>query len=274
MSYKTVLASLNDIETHRQMAQTAGALAAEFDAHLTGLFVVPAVEVFSTGFDMPFVFEARRDHFQNASESVKKTFEQLGNRGNFRVINASDPDIASQVISQARAADLTVIEQRDPSGQSMVDFDFVERVLLESGRPVVVIPRSGRTRIVPEIAVIGWNGRREAARAAFDSIPLLKRAREVFVVWVDPKKEHPSAGALAGIEITEVLARHGIKAVVEPLATGGREAGEALLDKVADSGADLLVMGAYGHTRFTELILGGATRTVLEKMKCPVFFSH
>jgi nucleotide-binding universal stress UspA family protein len=274
MSYKTVLASLNDIEMHRQIAESAARLAGEFDAHLTGLFVIPSVEVYSTGMDVPIVMDVRHDYFETSSESVQKAFEELEGRRDFRLINASNPDIAAYVAHHGRAADLILLAQRDGSDRSMLEPDFVERVLLESGRPVVVLPRSGNVKIIPEVAVIGWNGRREAARAVFDSIPLLKRASEVFIVWVDPTKEHPSPGPLAGIEITEVLARHGIKAVIEPMATGGRDAGEALIEKVADSGADLLVMGAYGHARFTELILGGATRTVLEKMKCPIFFSH
>lgn len=274
MSYKTILVSLNDIEMQKKVMESAAELAAQFNAHLTGLYVVPGVEVVASGLDAPIVIDVRHDYFERASETVRKTFEQLEERRDFRLIDTVEPNIARQVIAQGHAADLILLAQRDPSGRSMLHSDFVERVLLESGRPVLVLPRSGKVNVIPKVAVVGWNGRREAARAVFDSIPLLKLAQQVFIVWVDPKKEHGSGGPLAGIDIAEVLARHEIKAVVEPIATGGREAGEALIDKVIDSGADLLVMGAYGHARFTELILGGATLTVLDKMKCPIFFSH
>jgi nucleotide-binding universal stress UspA family protein len=136
------------------------------------------------------------------------------------------------------------------------------------------VPRNGKTSLAADLITIGWNGKREAARAAFDSVPLLKSARKVHVVWVDPEKEYQHPGGLPGAQLAATLSRHGINAEIAPISTGGREAGETLLTVVADSGAELLVMGAYGHSRLSEMILGGATKSVLRGMKCPVLFSH
>jgi len=275
MPYKTIHISLNDIETNHQVIESAAQLTRVFGAHLTGLYVIPAAEVYGTGFDvMPVINEVRRNYFRNATEAVRKQFGNIDLPNDFRLLDGPGPDIAGQTISEGRTADIVILSQADRSDKAMLESDFVERILMSTGRPGIVLPRTGKMIIVPDLAVVGWNGRREAARAVFDSLPLLKRAKKVLVVWANPDKDDLSPGSVPGMEIAEALSRHDINVAVEPIVTGGRGAGEALLTKVADSGADLLVMGAYGHSRLTELILGGATRTVLEDMRCPVFFSH
>ena len=275
MPYKTIHISLNDIETNHQVIESAAQLARAFEAHLTGLYVIPAAEVYGTGFDvMPVINEVRRNYFRNATEAVRKQFGNIDLPNDFRLLDGPGPDIAGRTISEGRTADIVILSQADRSDKAMLESDFVERILMSTGRPGIVLPRTGKMIIVPDLAVVGWNGRREAARAVFDSLPLLKRAKKVLVVWANPDKDDLSPGSVPGMEIAEALSRHDINVAVEPIVTGGRGAGEALLTKVADSGADLLVMGAYGHSRLTELILGGATRTVLEDMRCPVFFSH
>jgi nucleotide-binding universal stress UspA family protein len=198
-----------------------------------------------------------------------------GIHGDMKVIDSASPAIARDVIDCARKTDIAIVNQpSEETSLSLVGRDFVERVLLSTGRPTLVVPRSGRTDLAADLAIIGWSGKREAARAAFDSLPLLKRARKVRIVWVDPEMEYPHPGSLPGAELATVLSRHGIDAAVKPISTGGRDAGETLLTAVADSGAELLVMGAYGHSRLSEMILGGATKSVLKGMRCPVLFSH
>jgi nucleotide-binding universal stress UspA family protein len=108
----------------------------------------------------------------------------------------------------------------------------------------------------------------------FDALPLLRLVKETRLVWVDPYKESEAAGSVPGAEEAAVLARHGIKAVAEPMMTDGYNAGEALLMRANDLGADLLVMGAYAHSRMREFVFGGATRHVLEHMTIPVLMSH
>lgn len=280
MTYKTVLVSLNDLERNEALLASAAELARNFDAHLQGLYVIPAVEIYAgMDYGMPVVFEGNRETYQKSEKSVRNLFESLaqvaGIRSDFVVVDSITPSITDDVIDYARRSDIAIINQPpEDAGLSVTARAFVEKILLSTGRPTLVLPRKGGTSAIADLVIIGWSGRRESARAAFDSVPLLTRAKEVRVVWVDPEREHPRPGNLPGADLATALSRHGVNAAIEPLATGGREAGEALLTKISDSGANLLVMGAYGHSRLSELILGGATRSVLSGMDCPVLFSH
>jgi nucleotide-binding universal stress UspA family protein len=103
---------------------------------------------------------------------------------------------------------------------------------------------------------------------------LLRHAKDVRIVWIDPQLSMTDSTMLAGANLAETLSRHGVNATAEPIPGNGHDAGEALLTKAFDTGASLLVMGAYGHARLREFILGGATRHVLKQMNCPVLFSH
>jgi len=280
MTYKTILVNLNDLERNEALLASAAELARDFDAHLQGLYVIPAIEIYAgAGFGVPVIFEGNREAFQNAETSVRDMFDSAtkatGIRSDIVVIDSASPGITDHVINHARRSDITIINQPpEDAGMAVAGRDFVERVLLSTGRPTLVLPRKGRTSLAADLVIVGWSGRREAARAVFDSLPLLRVAKEVRVVWVDPEKEYPHPGSLPGAELATVLSRHNVKVFIEPISTGGVEAGEALLRKAADSGAHLLVMGAYGHSRLSELILGGATRSVLRAMKCPVLLSH
>lgn len=279
MPYKTILLSLNDLERNPALLEGAAKLARDLDAHLQAIYVVPAIEIFAgIGFE-PIVFDEKRDLFKKAERSVRASFEAIlkenGIGGAFEAVESSGPDITNHVIDRARRCDITIVSQHaKESGLTVADRGFVERIVLSSGRPTIVVPREGMTSLSADLIIVGWSGTRESARAAFDSLPLLRRAREVRVLSADPEKTHSYTRGVPDTEIATTLSRHGVKAVFEPISTGGQEAGEVLLDKVADSGAELLVMGAYGHSRISEMILGGATRTVLANMSCPVLFSH
>ncbi|WP_119390798.1 universal stress protein [Taklimakanibacter lacteus] len=279
MSYKTILVSLNDLGRNQAVLESAAGMARAFDAHLQGIYVIPAIEVCAgIGFE-PIIFEGNRELFANSEKSVRAEFDKArldnGIRGDITVIDSTSPDITGRVIDCARRADIAIVSQPpDETSLSVVGRSFVERILLSTGRPTLVLPRNGRTSLAADLVVMGWSGTREATRAAFDSVPLLQRAKKVEIVWVDPEKEYPHPGSSPGSELAAALSRHGVNAEIEPVSTGGREAGETLLTVVADSAAELLVMGAYGHSRLSEMVLGGATKSVLKGMKCPVFFSH
>lgn len=279
MPFKTILVSLNDLERNTALLDSAARLARDHDAHLQGIYVIPAIEIYATVGLAPMVLEERRELFKRAERAVRMSFEtvlgDMGIRGTFEAVDSASPDITNDVIDRARRSDITIISQpSEESSLSASGRSFVERILLSTGRPTIVIPRTGKASMTADLAIVGWSGTREGARAAFDSIPLLKNTKKVRVVWVDPEKTHPYTRGAPEAELAMTLSRHGINAVFEPITTEGEEAGEVLLSAVADSGAELLVMGAYGRSRISEMILGGATRTVLSDMRCPVLFSH
>jgi nucleotide-binding universal stress UspA family protein len=271
---------LNETERNDAVLDQAAHLARIMDAHIAGLYAIPAVQLYpSTAFEaMPVIFEAHRDYFQKRRDKVKSTFlEGLRRndvRGDIAVVDSASPLISDAVIEHGRVSDLLLLSQVDTTGNQGVELDLVDRVVMGVGRPVLVLPLKAKPVERFGTAIVAWNGRREAARAAFDSLPLLRLAKEVRVVRVDPQCDEEASTAIAGSELAGVLARHGITAVAEPISGNGQEAGLALLTKVFDSGADLLVMGAYGHARVREFILGGATREVLKNMRVPVLFSH
>lgn len=280
MSYRTILVSLNEIGRLSETVAAAVSLARETGAHVSGLYVVPAVQVYpSVGFEAaPQVFEGNRSFFRDNGQRVKVAFEEAMRRENlphdFHQIDARTPLIADEVLAAGRVVDLVVVSATNPDEITGVERDFVEQVVMGLGRPVIVLPFRGDATLSLNEIVIGWDGGREAARATFDALPLLKKADKVRVVRIDPQKDPSLRGNVAGADLAETLSRHGVKAEAQGYPTDGLDEGQALMRCAEDAGAGLIVMGAYGHSRLAEFIFGGATRFVLTRMARPVLMSH
>jgi nucleotide-binding universal stress UspA family protein len=280
MSDKTILVSLNELSRLSQLTAAAAALARALDAHVAGLYVVPAVQVYpSVGFEAaPQVFEGNRTFFKDHAEKVRTTFEEAMKHEDlsfdFHMIDARTPLIADDVIAFGRSADFILVSATNPEEVTGVERDFVEQVIMAAGRPVIVLPAKGEAKLSLGEVVLGWDGGREAARAAFDAMALLKAASKVRVVRADPQKDPDLRHAVPGADLAETLARHGVKAETQSFPTEGYDAGQALMRCADDCGAGLIVMGAYGHSRLTEFIFGGATRFVLSRLNRPVLLSH
>lgn len=280
MSYKTILVSLNEVGRLDQLVGAAVSLARGTGAHVSGLYVVPAVQVYpSVGFEAaPQVFEGNRSFFKDNAARVKQAFEDAMRREglahDFHLLDAKTPVIAEEVLAVGRCADVIVVSATNPDEITGVERDFVEQVIMSAGRPVIVLPHQGSASLSLDEIIVGWNGGREAARATFDALPLLKKASKVRIVWVDPQKEPALRGSIAGADIANTLARHGVKAEAQGYPTDGQDEGQALLRCADDTGAGLVVMGAYGHSRLAEFIFGGATRFVLTRMTRPILMSH
>lgn len=280
MSYRTILLCLNEIGRLSETISAAVQLARDTGAHVSGLYVVPAVQVYpSVGFEAaPQVFEGNRSFFKENAQRVKQVFEDAMRREalphDFHQIDATTPLIADEVVACGRVADLILVSATNPDEITGVERDFVEQVVMAVGRPVIVLPHKGDATLSLNDIVIGWDGGREAARATFDALPLLKKAGKVRVVRIDPQKDPSLRGSVAGADLAEALARHGIKAEAQGYPTDGLDEGQALMRCAEDVGAGLIVMGAYGHSRLAEFIFGGATRFVLNRMTRPVLMSH
>ncbi len=284
MSYKTVMALLNDADRTEQLLDAASSIALQCDAHLIGLYVLPAVQVYADVgmIATPILFEGYRDLFKAKLDAVRLRFDARvkrdGLKGEWRTVDSTYPNIAESAITHGRQADLIVIGQVNGEADGNVEPDLAERLVMESGRPVLMIPKKGRFAPTgegfAEKALVGINGTRESARAMFDALPLLSLVKETRVIWVDPYKQQSEAGDIPGAEEAAALSRHGLNVVAEPMMTNGRHAGEALLLRANDLGADLVVMGGYAHSRMREFVFGGATSHVLEHMTIPVLMSH
>lgn len=175
---------------------------------------------------------------------------------------------------QARYADLVVVGQPDlEEADSSLLSGLPEYVMLNSVRPVLVIPYAGQFDRIGKRPLIAWDGSMEATRAVTNAIPLLKRAKNVTVAVFNPSLRYDMHGQEPGADIALYLARHGIKVDVARQKTS-LDTGNALLSLAADLQSDLIVMGGYGHSRFREVVLGGVTLTILKTMTAPVLMSH
>lgn len=181
---------------------------------------------------------------------------------------------AEHVALHARYADLVVIGQEDPEGEAPHAGAVVEQVLFSAGRPALIVPYAGTFATVGRRVMLGWNASREAARAVNDALPLLSAADAVTVFSVNPRKGLGAHGDRPGADIALHLARHGIKVHVEQSIAPDVGDGDVLLNQASEMGADLIVVGAYGHSRLREMVMGGVTRTLLRQMTVPVLMSH
>lgn len=177
-------------------------------------------------------------------------------------------EVPALLVEYARLRDLTIV----PVPESY-DQWYAEAVIFGSGRPTLVVPETSSSRAVDVNRVlVAWDFSRAAARAVSDAIPILEKAREVCILTVTNEKAIPSKRSSS--ELAKNLSRHGINVVIEEVDAAGRAIGDVLAAQIESRRADLLVMGAYGHSRFREFILGGATRSILTKPPIPVLFSH
>ncbi len=279
MSYKTVLVHVDQSPRSAVRTTLAAQLARSEGAHLIGSAVTGVSRyVFSTGAFNPDdpVFAHHLGHLRQYARSALDAFEQAAARVGADSVEARlvDDDAAGGIALHARYADLAVIGQFDPStAVPGVMPNVVETVALNSGRPVLVVPYAGEAEAEFRRPLVAWDGGVPASRAIAGALPLLRRAGTVDVVMFNPRSEADLHGAEPGADLALYLARHGIRVnVVERTVSGA--IGEALLSTAADLGSDLIVMGAYGHTRFREVVLGGVTRTVLASMTVPVLMAH
>jgi nucleotide-binding universal stress UspA family protein len=183
--------------------------------------------------------------------------------------------VTDHLVFYAQHSDLVIVGQHDEEvHDGSIPKDLAERLVLETGRPVLIIPYAGTFKTLGKRVVIAWNTARESVRALNDAIPLMQDAKKVKVIAINPRGKGKRHGKVPSTDIVRHLARHGIEAQADHFSTKGVDEGNLLLNCVSDERSDLLVMGAYGHYRFRELILGDATKEILEHMTTPVLMSH
>jgi nucleotide-binding universal stress UspA family protein len=282
MSYKSIVVQLDMSARAHPRLEYALHLARQFDAHLTGVFsaFTPDPRSFYVMAGAADYYEEHRKTRQERHGALERIFHAELLRADVRGQWVDYPDSAGEAIPRyARYADLVVAGQDDPDDpESFIADHFPETLVMTSGRPVLFIPYTGVFPTLGANIMVAWNGSRESARAVQDAMPLLQRAEKVTVVRLNESKGEPSASRanrIPGADIALLLARHDVKAEVAALdGVNDIPMGDMLMSRASDLGADLVVMGAYGHSRWQELVMGGATRTLLESMPVPVLMSH
>jgi nucleotide-binding universal stress UspA family protein len=260
----------------------AGVLAEEHGASLIGVFLQPEptitpAETFARGKGMLRVSEVHREQLERIDADYRALFDSIVRRHGIRAESEwrSLPYLSSEVGGHAYYADLVVIARPQPADETARPPGLAESLVLTSGRPIIVFPPVGTVSRVRRI-LVGWNAKRESIRAVADALPLLVKAEAVEVLVVDPERQPSGHGQEPGADIARHLARHGVHVEVRRLSSGGEgeEVGRILLSQAAAFGADLIVMGAYGHSYLSEWMFGSVTRTVLREAVLPVLMSR
>jgi nucleotide-binding universal stress UspA family protein len=282
MTYKTILVHVNDERRLPRLLEAATRLAEKHSAHIIGASVVPPFMVpGGDPVELPHLMEAFRDAYRLEEARMqtyfdKVTREQASPGAYTAEWRSLDPGVANTtanvLMPLARTADLIVASQPDPEWTSSDMLDLADHLATLSGRPVLVVPNKAKAPFAASRILVAWNGKREATRAVFDALPLLKAASEVKVLWVDPRDR--TDADLSAADLCAALSRHGVKCEETASLNPKSSPGETLLFEASRYGGELLVMGCYGHSWLREFIIGGATRHVLHSATIPVLMSH
>ena len=275
--FKDIVVNLSVRKGSKAVGDYAVSVAETLEAHLTGVAVafVPSIPGASLGYLPIETIEAQQRENEMAAEDAVDHFTaasaKAGVAAERRVLRTGFPAAAEQFSRIARRFDLAIVGQLEPDVNS-VEAAIAESTLFDSGRPIVIVPYIQKAPLTLERVMVCWDGSRAAARAIADAMPLLERAGSVQVVIV--ASERGKYDQIEGADMGLHLARHGVKVEVTRIARGKIDVADALLSHAADSGADFMVMGGYGHSRLREFVLGGVTRSMLHSMVVPTLMSH
>jgi len=279
MRYSSVMALLDSSRRAYHRLEIATRLAAAQKATLIGLPLLPQPDpalALRRQQDREFM-EALAQRRAESISQMRHAFEGAADESPVEVEWRAQQGAPLDVVQrEACMADLIVAGQCDPGdGDSWVTEKFVESLLLSCGRPVLVVPYTGRFASTGATVMLAWSGTRESTRAMHDAVPILAQARAVHVVCAPHASGAGREREAPGEHAVDYLRRQGIEATLETLPGVTDQAlGELLLSRGADLSVDLIVMGAYGHARLREVVLGGVTQTMLAAMTVPVLFSH
>ena len=280
MAYKTIVVHLDSGNRCAERLDVASRLALDFGAHLVGLYVTespfpPGPLITRPGAEFIECLQARqRRQAQQVSDLFSERTMRAGLHGT--EIRRADGDVVAALALHARYADLLVIGQTDPDAAGEAPFtppDLPDETVLATPRPVLVVPYAGTFPRLGEHVLVAWDASRQAARSLSAALPLLEKARRVTVLVVNPDQSG-NHGAAPGADVSVYLARHGVRVTARADEIVGIDVGNWLLSRSFDLQADLIVMGAYGHSLARERLFGGVTRSLLGQMTVPVLMEH
>ena len=271
--YKTILTYLPAAKTSDLLVEVASYLAEKCNGHLIGAHNSARVTLYG---GIPSDFLAQHNQSQREeAEAIQAIFEKIATgRGvshEWRHKALKDTDAFDDIVSAARSADLIVAGsdgQSDPLGEW---YRLPIRLILETGRPLLMVPENARFETIGENITVAWNHTRESARATFDALPLLKMANVVRVLSINSTENGTHAPS---DDMAATLSRHGLNANAETVNTTSNSEAEELLAECRRTKSDLLVMGCYGHSRLREMVFSGVTEYILDHMTIPVLMSH
>jgi nucleotide-binding universal stress UspA family protein len=280
---KTVLVHLDGTAEDELRIRHAEAIATSVQAAMTGLFTNPLANVASF---MPIdgggvaaqvladLDDEARRRGDVVEERLAERFSRLSVSNEIRRVDAPPGQLTNRAVSEARCADLFVTSRPYRIGEASPWQELFEAVLFESGRAIYVVPPERGPADVVRRILVAWRDSREAARAVAEAAPLLAQATRTAVVLVDPATVVYGEKRAPEMDIAKQLNRYGTQVEVSLTESAGSTVGDVVLDQARRMSADLIVMGAYGHSRAREWILGGVTRDMLENAEFPIILAH
>lgn len=279
MAYKTILAYLPAADRVDDIMHIVIPMAERERAHVVGLHIMSEVPHYGA-IDLPMradLYAKQREVRSGEAATVKKSFEEACRATTvpteWRCEDVLYPAFDAELAKQARLADLVVVSQKEHDPLDAWA-DLPTQLILHSGRPVLIVPREGEFRGDGKNVIVAWNGSKEAARAAFDALPLLKSADNVKVMAINPPDKERNNMLSAGDDLSLTLSRHGVNAEAVMAFADDDSVPNEILSRAETDHTDLVVMGCYSHSRLREFILGGATRSIMNNMTVPVLMSH
>jgi nucleotide-binding universal stress UspA family protein len=279
MDIKNILLHLDHSSGCQNRLQTAFAMASNYDALITGLFVVPDYVV-------PSYVEAQisvdliTDVTEKALARARDTLSEYQKMAAAAGVTMDAHVVEGQVIpilrEHSKYSDLLMLGQDQPDDPDNASYGLADALLFEGACACMVVPHSGKLALPGKRILLTWNASRESARALREAMPMLKTAETLVVLSSEPDdadatiaRGHPHADELA-----RFLESHGIESVSSGINDLDISASDAILGQAAEMDADMIVMGAYGHARLREIILGGVTRDLLKQSPIPLFLAH
>jgi len=278
MPYRSIAVHINRSSRCKERVALAASIARNFGAHLIGV-AATGLAALSPAWgqgELGYYYADIERRQRAACEEAMRDFDEQVRRlalESFEHRLAEDEDTRAMALS-ARYSDLLIIGQNDEHDPTIgTGSNFDAEVVLSAGRPVIVVPYAGRFDTIGKDILVCWDASREAARAVTDALPFLTVADRVQVVVINATPSLDGHGADPGADVASYLARHGVPVDVVQERTD-LDVNLAILNRAAEQGSDLIVMGGYGHSRLREILLGGVTRGILEAMTVPVLVSH
>ncbi len=280
MTYKTITLSLKHLENAERLCTYAAMVARKFNAHLVGVHSAPAFEALPAMFSvanieqMTSVIEKRK----RKSKDIKAIFDKTMASENFisewREVGAHDFSQDQQFIADWIGSDLIIMGQSNSDRSPRNQQNLIEKAVMNSGRPVLVLPYAGTFETVGKNILLGWSGTRESSRAAHDALPFIRDANATQIFWVGKQNEKTHFIEQTAEQIAMSLDRHGAKVTVTHREPGGISIGDELLNEASDMGADLIVTGGFGHSKVYDFVLGATSNHILKTMTVPVLLAH
>lgn len=278
MSYRDILVHLTLDPRNAARTQLAIGMARRFGARVSGLYTVPPPNVpYYMGEYIPTeLIQKQMDEAQKSSVGAKEEFLRIcGEAGIEHRWLSSDLAPVEALRLASRSCDIALVGQPDPNPTDPAAIPYGTDVLphelaLQAGRPILAVPHTGEFGEIGRRVLVAWNGKREAARALHDAMPVLRGAEMVHLVTIGAERK----GRTPLSEVAGHMQRHGLRLETAVITTNGAKVGVKLLDEAKTRGCDLMVMGAFGHSRLREMVFGGVTETVLSNMALPILLSN